>query len=229
MSEVSFWRHSGWFAPEYAPPLNIIGVGATGSNIGLIAAKMGFQKFRIWDPDVVENHNLPNQIYDIHHIGQHKTDAFKDVLVRFNPRIEVETYNELFTSTQEQVSKLEGPLVLTVDTMQARKEIYEAFKLNWKVECVFETRLGFDYGELNVIDNSSMEACNQWYKTLMNDEDIPDGPCNLRICTTLVTIVAAQTVHHLCDMAVTRQNGKNWNPPKKVMFQLDPKLTVYNI
>ena len=49
MSSVSFLRHAAWFSPEDATePLNIIGVGATGSYIGLYAARMGFHNFRIW-------------------------------------------------------------------------------------------------------------------------------------------------------------------------------------
>ena len=87
------------FGPEDAnQPLNIIGVGATGSNIGLIAARMGFHKFRVWDPDIVETHNLPNQIYDVEHVGQRKVNAFEDVLTRFNPRISVEKSDTYFTS-----------------------------------------------------------------------------------------------------------------------------------
>ena len=78
MKEVSFLRHSGWFGPETAGDtvLNIIGVGATGSHIGLYAAKMGFHNFQVWDLDIVENHNLPNQIYENEDIGSKKVDAF---------------------------------------------------------------------------------------------------------------------------------------------------------
>ena len=71
MSSVSFLRHAAYFSPEDArEPLNIIGVGATGSNIGLYAARMGFHNFRIWDADIVEDHNLPNQIYHLDDINK---------------------------------------------------------------------------------------------------------------------------------------------------------------
>ena len=224
MTEVSFLRHAGWFGPEDTCQLNIIGVGATGSYIGLIAAKMGFHKFQVWDGDIVETHNLPNQIYDVCHVGEPKVNAFEEVLRRFNPRIEVMKHNKFFTSAEHKTS-LEGPLILTVDTMSARKDIYDAFKLNWRVKKVYETRLGFDYGELNIINNLNTNELDGWMSTLRNDNEIPDGPCNLRLCTTLVTLTASYTVHCLCN-----DLSKDPKPlKKKTMISLTPILETYNI
>lgn len=224
MTQVSFMRHAGWFGPEDAKTLNIIGVGATGSYIGLVAAKMGFHHFRIWDGDIVETHNLANQIYDVCHVGQPKVDAFEEVLKRFNPQIKVEKYNKFFTS-EEDKAKLEGPLVLTVDTMSARKDIYDSFKLNWRIKNVYETRLGFDYGELNIVDTLNTGQTEDWLSSLRDDKDIPDGPCNLRICTTLVTLIASYTVHCICnDLSREPKPLKN-----KTMFNLQPTLETYTL
>lgn len=226
MSSVSFLRHSGWFAPEDArEPLNIIGVGATGSWIAFLAAKMGFHNFRVWDGDVVEAHNLPNQAYDVSHIGKLKVDALKEVLERFNPQIKVETHPYFFT--REHVGELDGPLILTVDTMKARKEVGEVAKLNPMVSRVFETRLGFEYGELNILDNLDPEAMDLWLGNLKRDEDIPDGPCNLQICTTLVTLVASETVHRICEMHVAKRTKDPWEPASKTVFSNPKKLEVY--
>lgn len=228
MKQVSFLRHAGWFGPEDSEtPLNIIGVGATGSNIGLIAARMGIHKFRVWDPDIVEDHNLPNQIYNIDHVGKRKVDAFQDILTSFNPRITVEKSSTYFTKDDK--AQLDGPLVLTVDTMSARKEIYHAFKTNWRVNKVFETRVGFDYAELNVIDNMNISETDSWYNCLRNDDEIPEGPCNLRICTTLVTMVAAQTVHTICSMLSSSRRNESWEYSKKTIFNLTPKLQTHNL
>tara|TARA_Y100001970_G_C14242691_1_gene865889 strand:+ start:929 stop:1615 length:687 start_codon:yes stop_codon:yes gene_type:complete len=228
MSSVSFLRHAGWFGPEDAKTLNIIGVGATGSWIGLLAAKMGFHKFQIWDADIVEDHNLPNQIYELQDINKPKVEAFQRVLKEFNPAIEVIAHNEFFT-TEKHKNMLNGPLVLTVDTMSARKDIYDSFNINWKVKNVFETRLGFDYGELNIIDNLNSNSTSEWYSSLKNDDEIPDGPCNLRICTTLVNMVASYTVHTLCSMLVSNKNDEIWSYNKKTMFNLTPKLQTYSM
>ena len=229
MSSVSFLRHAAYFSPEDArEPLNIIGVGATGSNIGLYAARMGFHNFRIWDADIVEDHNLPNQIYNLDDINKPKVNAFEKILKEFNPKINVEKHNNFFTS-EDHKELLEGPLVLTVDTMSARKDIYNAFNLNWKVKKVFETRLGFDYGELNIIDNLNTNNTKNWFESLVNDDEIPEGPCNLRICTTLVSMVAAYTVHQICSMLSSGRRDTTWEYKQKMMFNLNPTLETYSL
>ena len=222
MKEVSFLRHSGWFGPETAGDtvLNIIGVGATGSHIGLYAAKMGFHNFQIWDLDLVENHNLPNQIYENQDIGTRKVDAFERVLHSFNPHIQV-TKHPYFFESEKHKDLLNGPLVLTVDTMSARKDIYQSFKYNWKVKKVYETRLGFDYGELNIIDCFSPSQLEEWNSTLLNDNEIPEGPCNLRICTTLVCMVSAYTVHKICDMISHSKKDTEYSYQKKTIFNFN--------
>ena len=226
MKTVSFLRHAGWFSPEQADTMNIIGVGATGSYIGLLAAKMGFHKFNIWDADIVEDHNLPNQIYNLNHVGKLKVDAFEEVLKDFNPSVEINK-NPYFFKSSEHKDDLDGVLVLTVDTMHARKDIFNAFKENWKVSNVYETRLGFDYGELNVIDNLNTNDLDEWYGSLKDDSEIPDGPCNLRICTTLVSMVAAHTVHTICSNL--KKDFTKEGSSKKTIFNLTPRLSTYNI
>jgi len=227
-TEVSFMRHAGFFGPEDAQTLNIIGVGATGSNIGMIAAKMGFHNFRVWDADIVENHNLPNQIYDVEHVGQRKVDAFASVIKRFNPNANVETHPYFFDSSHKDLLA-DGPLVLTVDTMSARKESHSAFHMNWKVNKVYETRLGFDFGELNIVDNMNITESNNWAQCLRSDDELDEGPCNLRICTTLVGLVASYTVHSICAMLSSQRTGLDATFKQKTLFNLDPKLTIHSL
>ena len=231
-NEVSFLRHSGWFSPDDAneTTLNIIGVGATGSWIGLTAARMGFHSFRIWDADLVESHNLPNQIYSANHINMKKVDAFEQVLKQFNPRIEIEKHDYFF-ETSKHKDLLEGPLVLTVDTMSARKDIYDSFSMNWNVEKVFETRLGFDYAELNILDNMNPVTTSQWVQNLKSDSEIEEGPCNLRVCSTLTSMISGFTVHKICDMLSSRRRNANFTFDRKTIinFNTSSNLQTYNI
>ena len=136
MTTPSFLRHSGWISPQdFTDPLNIIGCGAVGSNLALIAAKMGVHSFRLWDLDLVETHNLPNQAFEPKHIGQNKAEALAEVLQRFNPEIEVEVHKSFFTKDNK--DEVDGPLVIATDTMSSRKEIYDTFYMNPSVDYVF--------------------------------------------------------------------------------------------
>lgn len=229
MSRVSFLRHAAWFSPEFAKkPLNVIGCGAMGSHIALSAAKMGFHRFHLWDMDIVEEHNLPNQAYDVEHIGKFKVDALKSVLERFNPEVTVEVHNACFGSAD--AGLLEGPVVLAVDSNKARKEIVDASFLNFKVDKIFETRLGFDYGEVNILDNMNPAQVNNFKAGLLDDDKVPDGPCNQRICTTLVGMVSSWTVHTLCDYQAKKAKQLPWTQSgKKFIFSTAEGLTTHTM
>ena len=215
---VSFQRHNGFVSPEMlTDTLNIIGVGATGSNVALAAAKMGFTRFRIWDHDLVEAHNLPNQAYDIEHVGLPKVEALKNVLQRFNPEVTVEA-NQCYFTASEHGSDLEGPLVLTVDTMKARKEITACFEGNFMIDTVIESRLGFDFGTVSIIDCTSSDAILEWNNSLMDDDDVPEGPCGFRICATMVGIISNFMVQQLCKKYSMEKRAETWNPSTKTVF-----------
>jgi len=228
-THVSFARHNGFVSPECLPDtLNIIGVGATGSNVALIAAKMGFTRFRIWDHDHVEAHNLPNQAYDLCHVGMPKVEALAEVLKRFNPAIEVEANQTYFTAA-EHGDDLEGPMILTVDTMKARAEITACFEGNILIDTVMESRLGFDHGTVNIIDCTSDTDLKEWNNSLLKDDEVPEGPCGLRICTTMVGTVANFMVQQLCKKYSALKNGTEWQPKKKTVFAFsDTGIDIYS-
>ena len=55
---------------EYFDPLNtvkgaihVIGIGAMGSRVAELLARLGIKKIHIWDMDVVEDKNIANQAY----------------------------------------------------------------------------------------------------------------------------------------------------------------------
>jgi hypothetical protein len=229
VSRVSFLRHAAFFSPEFAKqPLNIIGCGAMGSHIAVFAAKMGYHHFRLWDMDVVEEHNLPNQAFDLEHVGTLKVNALKAVLERFNPDVTVEVHTTPFDSADADL--LEGPVVMAVDSMKARGIILDAAFLNPKVDKVFETRLGFDYGEVNVLDNMNPSQVKNFRTGLIDDDKVPEGPCNLRICTTLVGMVSSWTVHTLCEYQSRKAKAEPWDlSGKKYMFSIGSGLTTFTM
>lgn len=228
--EVSFNRHNKFVGPaDLTETLFIIGVGATGSHLALTAARMGFTKFVIYDHDEVEAHNLPNQVYDWKHVGMKKVDALEDVLMRFNHRIEVQKHAKYFTS-EEHGHEVEGILVIAVDSMKARKDITEVFDGNPLISLVIESRLGFEFGEVNIIDPMSDTDVENWRSTLLDDNAVPEGPCGLRICVTTVGIIASYMVQQICMQKSQEKSGEEWTPHKKMVMQYDTAgMTVFNI
>lgn len=224
--QVSFLRHSAWISPEdYSDPIVVIGCGAVGSNLALNLAKLGAQEFVLWDADIVEAHNLPNQAYMPKHIGMPKVEALASTLQEFNPDIKITTHKDFFT--EEDISTLKGYLILATDNMQSRKMIGELVEPS--VLKVFEVRLGFDYGELNIFDPVEKEQRENWLSGLQDDSEVPEGPCNQRICTTLVNLICAHAAHMVASTVRADYKNLNFNPKSKSMFVLNDKFEYYEL
>ena len=77
----------------------VVGTGGLGSPVAMYLAAAGVGKIGLVDYDVVDYSNLQRQI--IHGsatLGKLKVESARDRLLDINPEIEVETYNELYTS-----------------------------------------------------------------------------------------------------------------------------------
>jgi len=225
----SFLRHSGSVGPsDLQETVNIIGCGAVGSHVALQAARMGWTKFRVWDADTVEDFNLPNQAYMPRHIGMYKVDALEELLQEFNPAVRVEKFKMFFTS-EEHKTLLSGPLIIATDSIKSRRDIGDAFAFNSSVTDVIEARLGFDYAEIHHVDPTDFDSVKAFRNTLLtNDEDIPDGPCNLRICPTLVGAVANCMVGYLClPYASQRTEGAPCVVPFMTRFLMRDALRTW--
>jgi len=231
MTQVSFLRHGAFFGPEDAENKTfcIVGVGATGSWAALTAAKMGWHKFQIWDLDLVESHNLPNQAYNASHIGMKKVDALESVLKEFNPSVIVEKHDYFFDSdNSDHVSELSDYLFIAVDSLDTRKGIYKAVKLHPFLNLIFETRMGFTHAELNVISPSDIIKIDQTISMLKTDEEVTEAACNERIISTLVMIVSSVLVHNLCYHASSSRNNVTFTNYGKSLFNLSPQLTLHH-
>ena len=228
---VAFTRHSAWFSPVTANgcTARIVGCGAVGSHIALFLAKMGWGEFELWDFDRVATHNLPNQAYDVEHIGMPKVEALASVLRRFNPDIKVIAHNDRFTKDVK--FETFGPLILATDSFKSRLLVAEFALHNPYVTHIFETRLGFDFGATAIINNMVEEEITNFVSSLGDDTKVSELPCNEKICTTLVCNISSYVAHQVCALQRSIAGGFDYNPlAKRTMFQLDNAgLCVTNI
>jgi molybdopterin/thiamine biosynthesis adenylyltransferase/rhodanese-related sulfurtransferase len=77
----------------------VIGTGGLGSPVALYLAAAGVGRIGLVDYDVVDESNLQRQvIHGTRHVGDLKVDSAKERLEDLNPEIQIDTYNEPFTS-----------------------------------------------------------------------------------------------------------------------------------
>ncbi|SET65971.1 HesA/MoeB/ThiF family protein [[Clostridium] polysaccharolyticum] len=80
----------------------IIGVGGTGSHLGLAMASIGVEKMTLIDFDKIELSNTSRQIlYDETDVGKYKIDVAKEKLQKYNSRILIDTHNIHITSPDD--------------------------------------------------------------------------------------------------------------------------------
>ena len=92
----------------------VVGTGGLGSPVLLYLAAAGVGRIGVVDFDVVEDSNLQRQvIHGSGSIGQLKVESARQRMLDINPFIQVDIYNEVFTS--ENAMALSGPYDILVD------------------------------------------------------------------------------------------------------------------
>lgn len=174
---IDFTRQRDFFDPtSISTRLTVIGGGGIGSLFTLLAGKLGIGEITVYDDDLVEAHNLPNQLFPLDQLGYSKVDALAGAVRGFTIA-DVEARRERVTAD----TQLRGLIVSGVDSMEARKEIAEAvWKSRFNVPRYWDARIG---GEKIVIYSVNPKDPAEWeafQKTLYSDEEAQADPCTRR-------------------------------------------------
>lgn len=184
-------RHLNLFDPRNInTKITVIGAGATGSFVVLQLAKLGLKNIEVWDFDVVEEHNVPNQLFGLQHIGLPKVEALRDIVKEYTGT-EIAIKNEAFTN-----QRLIGYVFLMVDSMKARKEIFESSIMNKRnVLHMIETRMGLDVGRIYNVDPNDRTQVAKYLTTLYSDEEATVSACGTSqtVITTAMSIASYAT------------------------------------
>jgi molybdopterin/thiamine biosynthesis adenylyltransferase len=106
--------------------LLLIGVGL-GSQVAVLAARTGFEKFILCDGDAVELNNLNRQAFELSDIGKNKAEITKERILNINPNCEVEVYPK-FVSKKEEVKKLITKSDIIINMADPGNIVYEINK-----------------------------------------------------------------------------------------------------
>ena len=204
-----------YFQPEKeTSKIHIIGCGSVGSTVAENLARAGIENFVLWDFDVVEAHNLANQMFRKKDIGVKKTEALIDILSEINENIKekAELKNEGW-----QGEKLSGYVFLCVDNIELRREIVEKHFDNPFVKAMFDFRTRLEDAQHYAADWENYKMKKDFLNSMQFSheeakEETPVSACN-------VTLSVAPTVRIICAYGVANfMNFWNEKPIKKMII-----------
>lgn len=173
-----------------------IGVGAIGSQVVKMLATMGAEDIEIYDHDTISEENLGVQGYRPDQLGKTKVAALTADCKLINPNTIVVGKEEKFTKD----SKTEARVIFCgVDTIPARKEIWDATKL--RSNLFIDGRMAAEVFRIFTMINGEGE---NYEKTFYSDpEELPCAAKSTLYCAaTASSLMIGQYTKWLRNMSL---------------------------
>jgi molybdopterin/thiamine biosynthesis adenylyltransferase len=221
VSDPSIWydtmvdRNTGMISEEEQNLISEVlvvqaGVGGN-SGIPITLAQMGFQRFRLADPDVFSLTNFNRQLgANILTLDRNKAAVLAEEIQRINPHAEVEVYSD--GVTLDNVEKfLEGADIvidgIDIEVMKVRRELYNVARKNGQPMFCCPS-LGWGVA-LGVFDPNSSPSFDELFGEVPDD---PHSPERMQFNTKFVMQFLSSRPTGI-DMELARQRAKERKPP----------------
>lgn len=194
--------------------VHIVGCGSVGSTVAENLARCGITNFVLWDFDVVEAHNIVNQMFRYKDVGRTKVEALKDILCEINPEIERDI--ELHPAGW-QGEILSGYVFLCADSMKVRQDMVKVHQYVPQVKAMFDFRTRLEDAQHYAADWSNMEQI----RTLLASMDFTDeeGLAETPVSACGVTLSVCPTIRTVCAYGVSNFiNFLRGKPIKKMIL-----------
>lgn len=157
-------------------PITVIGAGSLGSWLVLGLAKLGFKDITVFDDDIVELHNIPNQAFLIRdaELGVTKVMAL-GAIVRQATGVEITMRAERFER-----QPLSGLVIVTPDNMATRRQVFMRCIDNVGITFFLDGRMGGQTYKVYGV-NPNVPAQAQYYlSNWHSDEEGSQEQCTAR-------------------------------------------------
>lgn len=172
-------------------PITLIGCGGIGSPTALALAKMGCPNLTFLDPDIIEGHNLPNQLFFKSDVDKKKVESCRDMVSAFS-NCSVDAVPEKFDGSRE----LSGIVISGVDSMASRQLIWDKVKWNLNTPLYIDGRIGGEIIQVYTIRPSQIEDIELYERNFFPDEEAEELPCAERaimyVGFTIAGLIGAQ-------------------------------------
>lgn len=177
--------------------IHIIGCGSVGSTLAENLVRCGVTNITLWDFDVVESHNICNQMFREKDIGKPKVEVLKEILLEINPDIKsgIEICSEGW-----QGRVLSGYIFLAVDNIELRRKIVQAHYNSPFVKAFFDFRTLLESAQHYAADWSDRKAKESFLRSMQFSHDEASKETPMSACG--ITLGVATTVRLICAFGV---------------------------
>ena len=167
---------------------NVIGTGSVGSYVMMFLVRHGITDITVWDYDIVESHNITNQMFYESQIGMPKVEAINDICKAINDKVSITRRPKGWNG-----ERLSGYVFLCVDSVELRKKILEENRFNKSIEAVFDFRTTLLEGQCYFADWSKEEDKEDILATMrFSDEEAkelaPVSACGFELSAAPVVV-----------------------------------------
>lgn len=209
-------KHLDFLQPSnYKKQIHVIGVGAVGSRIVEMLVRLGFDDINIYDFDVVEDVNVPNQWFTQQEIGMDKVDAVEKLALQINPRVKFTKHPKGYSD-----QKLSGAVFLSVDSIDLRRQITESCIYNDKIEVMFDGRMRLTDAQYYGADWSNEKHQESFLDSMQFSDDSAENATPVSVCGTSLSV--APTVLVLASTIVANFINFVKGEPVANMALIDP-------
>ena len=194
---IDYWRQLDILQPDdLVRPITIIGVGGIGSPVALALTKMGCRRLTLFDPDTIEPHNLPNQLYRLRDVGRPKVEALADLLREYAP-VDVQPVQAAVSN-----QTLRGLVISAVDSMAARAQIWSAcVRFRVTVDLYLDARMGAQVGRVLAVRPVDPDDVRAYETTLYTDDLASEEPCTAQAIIYSTLGIAALVARQVARFA----------------------------
>lgn len=201
---MDFRRQIDIFDPsEHKLKVIIIGAGSVGSFTALTLAKMGIKYIYVLDDDKVEEHNIPNQFYDMNSIGVSKVECLKSIIEGFCD-ITIHAYEEKLTKNTELVLDKDTIVISCVDNMKTRKIIFDIAKQN-TLTYYIDSRMGGQVFKLYTTKMNDKKAVKEYSESLHTDKESDKLQCTERTIIYNVLMLSSFICNNIRKIALNKE------------------------
>lgn len=199
MSEINFHRQLDIFEPEAytSIPIHVVGCGGIGSFVAYDLAMLGLaENLILWDNDIVEDHNIPNQNFLLEHIGMSKALALADFINKkcgTSPKVK-----ERFFTEDSHI--LSGIVVLCTDNIDSRKLVYNDVKDREDVIALIDGRLGGESFVIYTLLRNSEDDKKSYEETLFDASETEELPCTAKAIIYVGAYIGALMTKQVKDV-----------------------------